>query len=274
MLQNSNLLIISLFTLLIACGGEEQVKKTYDYERTDSLPPQYTTHLGNIRVSIEEVNLLYTSFRVAGYSYNNRFPNSPGKVSGYANTRSQAVNLGIYGADVNYALAFDQHQDVLQYMKSIAELSKMLGIEKAFDEETIKKLTETADTITDKSILLTRAYRHAQDQLHNEERASLVSMIVFGGWLEGIFISSSSLNAKTGTAEINQKVFENLSTFYDVAEMLNAFKEKNKSCAEILVELNEIKGTIEDLIRTRGNFSPDHIDKLHSAVSVLRNKQI
>lgn len=264
-----------IFSLtIISCGGDVQVQKTYDYERSDSLPPQYTTHLGNIRVSIEEVNGLYSLFKKNGYSYNNSILNSAGKASGYSNTKSQAVNLGIYGGDVNYSLSFDQNQDVLNYIKSIAELAKKLGIEKAFDETMIKKLTESTDTTTDKSTLLTRAYRHAQDQLHSEERAAIATMIVFGGWLEGIYIASSNLKSKPGNAEINQKVFENLDTFNDVTEMLKTFKDKNKNCEEIYNELNSISGTIENLIQTKGNFSPENMDMLNTAITGLRNKQI
>ncbi len=264
--------VLSFF--IVSCGGDVQVQKTYDYERSDSLPPQYTTHLGNIRVSIEEVNDLYSLFKKNGYPYNNSILNPAGKASGYSNTKSQAVNLGIYGSDINYSLAFDQNQDVLNYIKSIAELAKKLGIEKAFDENIIKKLTETADTTTNKSTLLTRAYRNAQDQLHNEERAAIVTMIVFGGWLEGIYIASANLKSKPGDAEINQKVFENLDAYNDVTEMLKTFKDKNKNCDEILSELNSISPTIETLIRTKGKFSAENIEMLNSAISGLRNKQI
>lgn len=269
-----NVISIAFSFLIISCGGgDQQVQKVYDYERSDSLPPQYTTHLGNIRVSIEEVNSLNKLFRQNGYSYNNNILNSAGKASGYSNSKSQAVNLGIYGSDVNYALAFDQNQDVLNYVKAIAELAQKLGIEKAFDETLVKKLTEGSDTVSDKSMLLTRAYRHAQDQLHNEERAAIATMIVFGGWLEGIYIASNNLKSKPGNAEINQKIFENLDTFKDVLQMLKAF-EKNKNCAEILSEANEISATIQSLIQTKGNFSAEDISTLNNVISGLRNKQI
>lgn len=274
-MKSFNVISVAFGFFIISCsGGDQQVQKVYDYERSDSLPPQYTTHLGNIRVSIEEVNSLNKLFRQNGYTYNNTTLNSAGKASGYSNTRSQAVNLGIYGADVNYALAFDQNQEVLNYVKAIAELAKKLGIEKAFDETLVKKLTESSDTVSDKSMLLTRAYRHAQDQLHNEERAAIATMIVFGGWLEGIYIASSNLKAKPGNAGINQKIFENLDTFNDVTQMLKVFKEKNKNCAEILSEADEISATIQSLIQTKGNFTSEDISTLNNVISGLRNKQI
>lgn len=268
-------LFFGSFLILSSCGeGEQKVNKEYDYTRSDSLPSQYTTHLGNIRVSIEEVNALNKLFKENSYSYNNSLLNSPSKSSSYSDVRSQAVNLGIFGSDINYCLAYDQNQDVLNYVKAIVELANKLGIEKAFDEALINKLIESGDTITDKSTVLTKAYRHAQDQLHNEERAAIATMIVFGGWLEGIYIASANLKAKSGNAEINGKVFENLDTFHDVYKMLSTFKDKNKNCAEILSEMNEISGTVGNLIQTKGNFSKENIELLHGAISSLRNKQI
>ncbi len=266
-------IIFSLF--FFSCGGGgETVKKIYDYERSDSLPTQYSTHLGNIRVSIEEVNLLNSMFFKSGYQYNSGILNPPGKVSGYSNTKSEAINLGIYGSDLNYSLAFNQNQEVLNCLNSIVELAKKLGIEKAFDETLIKQLTESGDTISDKSTILTKAYRHAQDQLHNEERAAIASLIVFGGWMEGLYIATSNLKSKLGNAEINQKVFENLDTFYDVTEMLKTFKDKNKNCEEILSEISGLFVIVENLINTRGNFSAENIESLNKAIAELRNKLI
>ncbi len=273
-MKNHFFIITIICLLLLACGGEEPQTKTYDYKRADSLPAQYTTHLGNIRVSIEEINRLNSLFKQNGYSYNSSTLNSPAKVSGYSDAKTQAINLGIYGSDVNYALAYDQTQDVLNYLKSIAELAKKLGIEKAFDETLVKKLTENADTTSDKSNLLTKAYRFAEDQLHSEERAAIATMMVFGGWVESIYITSSNLKQKPGSAEINQIAFDHLDTFNDVVEMIKAFEKTNKSCAELLTVVNEIAGTVDNLIRTKGNFSSENIETLYTTISGLRSKLI
>lgn len=259
----------------VSCGGgSEPAQKTYDYERSDSLPPQFSANLGNIRVSIEEMNVLNSLFKQEGHTFQGSIMNSHTKSNGYADAKSQAINIGIYGSDINYALAFEQNQEVMNLLKSIADLAKKLGIEKAFDEALVNKLVNAQDSTVDKSMLLTKAYRHAQDQLHNDERAALTALIVFGGWLEGIHIASSNLKEKPGSTAINQKVFEQLDTFNDVYEMLEIFKEKNKGCAEVLADINEISGAVTSLIRTKGQFSQEDINLLYNTIEGIRKKQI
>lgn len=260
---------------LISCGGDEAVvQKTYDYQKADSLPSEYTSSLGNIRVSIEDGAVLNKMLKDSGYAYNGSVLNSPGKASGYSSSKMQALNLGVYGSDLNYAFAYEQSQDVMNGFKSIIELSKKLGVESAFNQEMIEKLTNAADTSTDKSIMLTRAYRHAQDNLHSNERAALATLMVVGGWIEALYIYTSNLKNKPGTGEINQKVWDHVMTFKDAIKMLTVWKNNgNKDCEEILNDLSSILGgPISPVIESKGNIQPAQIEALHGALSTLRAK--
>lgn len=261
-------------SFMVSCGGDEVVKKTYDYEKADSLPPEYTSSLGNIRVSIEDAAVLNKMLKDNGYSYNASVLNSPGKASGYSNSKMQAMNLGVYGSDLNYAFAYEQSQDVMNGFKSILELAKKLGVESAFNQEMIEKLTNAADTSSDKSIMLTKAYRHAQDNLHSNERAALATLMVVGGWTETLYIYTSNLKGKLGTGEINTKVFEHAMTYKDAITMLTVWKNNgNKDCEEVLNDLTSILGgPISPVIESRGNIQPAHIEALHAALSTFRSK--
>lgn len=259
---------------MVSCGGEEVVKKTYDYEKADSLPPEYTTALGNIRVSIEDANVLNKMLKDNGYSFNSSVLNSPTKASGYSGTKMQSLNLGAYGSDLNYAFAYGQQQEVMSGFKSILELAQKLGVQSAFNQEMIEKITDASDTASDKSILLTKAYRHAQDNLHSNERAALATLMVIGGWTETLFIYTSNLKTKPGTGEINMMVFEHAMTYKDALTMLTVWKNNgNKDCEEVLNDLMMmIGGPISPVIESRGNIQPAHIEALHAALITFRGK--
>lgn len=261
-------------SLLSSCGGEEVVKKTYDYQRADSLPPEYTSSLGNIRVSIEDAAVLSKEFKNAGYPYNSGMLNPTGKASGYSTSKMQALNLGVYGSDLNYSFANEQSQDVMNGLKSILELAKKLGLESAFNPEMIEKLTNAADTATDKSILLTKAYREAQDNLHSNERAALATLMVVGGWVESLYLFSTNLKSKPAPGEINVKVWDHVMTYKDAVQMLTVWKNQgNKDCEEMLNDISTILGgPITEIIRSKGNFSQAQIDGLHAALTTLRGK--
>lgn len=261
-------------SMMVSCGGEEVVKKTYDYEKADSLPPEYTTALGNVRVSIEDAAVLNKMLKDNGYAYNSAVLNSPGKASGYSSSKMQALNLGAYGSDLNYAFSYQQSQDMMNSFKAVLELAKKLGVESAFNQEMLEKLTNTEDTSADKSIMLTRAYRHAQDNLHSNERAALATLMVVGGWTETLFIYTSNLKGKPGTGEINMKVWDHIMTYKDVISMLTVWKNNgNKDCEEVLNDVSSmLGGPISPLIESRGNIQPEQVEGLHTALSALRGK--
>ena len=184
------------------------------------------------------------------------------------------MNLGAYGSDLNYAFAFEQTQDVMSGFKSILELAKKLGVESAFNQEMIEKLTNTADTADDKSLLLTRAYREAEDNLHSNERAALATLMVVGGWTESLYIYTSNLKGKSGTPEINQKVWDHVMTYKDAITMLTVWKNSgNKDCEELMNDLKSaIDGPISPVITSKGNITPAQIDALHTALTTFRGK--
>lgn len=265
--------LIFIGSLFSSCGHEIIAKKEYDYKKADSLPEDYLRELGNIRVSIEEVALLHEVLLEEKYTYNNGILNPSGKYSGYSNSKIQALNLGVYGSDLNYVVAFHQSQDVRNYMDVIIQLSQKLGLESAFNKELIAQLT-SEDTTIDKSMLLTRAFRHAEDNMYSQERAYLATLMVAGGWIESLYLAISILKTKPHNANLNPDIFDNVYTYHNVKKMLRVFEKDCKDCQEVLIELETINGPISELIRSKYSITETQIDNLHKPLAELRNKVI
>jgi hypothetical protein len=272
MKKNLFYLIAGTAVILSSCDGEQTSgPKVYDYEKEDSLNTTYTSNLGNIRVSIEQTAELNKTMKEGGISFNGSVLNSPGKASGYSSSKAQALNLGVYSSDLNYAVAYDQGQDAMNYIKAVMQLSQKLGIEKAFNEEMIQKLSE-ADTTVDKSILLTRAYRHAQDQLQSNQRAQLATLMVVGGWIESLYITTSLLKDKETSGQVKSNVWDIAFAYTNVVEMLEVFKSSNQDCAEVREDIKVLAQPLDDLFRARQNIQTVHIQKVHEAISSVRQK--
>ena len=65
--------------------------------------------------------------------------------SKYQTTRARAINLGIYGTDINYASMFNQTQETLFYVKCAKTLANNLGVMNAFDKETLDRIEGNID---------------------------------------------------------------------------------------------------------------------------------
>lgn len=266
--------ILFAVTTFISCSNKsEEQAIVFDYERADSLPSDYMREIGNIRVSIEQVSLAYNQFKKSNYSYLNSVIHQSSKATSYSTSNVKAIILGIYGADLNYTVSYQQSQEVVNYVDAIFKLSESLGIKNAFNRDIIEQLVKN-DTTIDKSLLLTKAFRQAQLQLHSNDRAHLATLIAFGGWVESLYLMSSTIKSTTFSSVMIPDLFENSYTYFNVKKMLETFRQQYPDCNDMLKELEALENPIEEIISSRYQLTPRHIDNLHAPLQNLRSKLI
>src|SRR6185369_8628162 len=74
----------------------------------------------------------------SGVTYDKSILNPGNKNGQYASDFTQALNLGIYGADLGYVSMYNQTQDALGYLAGVKQLADKLGVSAAFDQQTMK----------------------------------------------------------------------------------------------------------------------------------------
>jgi len=137
--------------LVSGCGGAPQTGTQTKQELRDS---------AKVKASAYEGAMVYYSLpsplEVAYIVENSGINYEPGVLHKtelgvrYSTTRSQAVNLGIYGSDLSYSILFNQQQVALKYLDCIKDLSAGLDV---FDTTSIKKLRAMEENIHDKEKL-------------------------------------------------------------------------------------------------------------------------
>lgn len=264
-------LAIFIALVITSCSHELVSKKEYDYQKADSLPSDYLRELGNIRVSMEEIARLHEILLEEKYTYNNGILNPSSKSTSYSTSKVQALNLGVYGSDLSYVVSFRQPQEARNYIDVVSQLAKKLGLESAFSKELIEQLS-SEDTTIDKSILLTRAFRHAEDNMFSQERAHLATLMVAGGWIESMYLAISILKSKPHNHDLNPDIFNNVYTYHNVKNMLSVFVKECKDCNEVMIDLETINAPINELIQSKYSISEVQINNLYQPLEQIRNK--
>jgi hypothetical protein len=266
----SLLSLVSLSLLMANCGGGDggPVAKTYNYEKADSLSTDYLKELGSVKVNIDLAANLYATLQDQGYEFDKTLLTSPGQQ--YATSKKQALGLGMYSASLAYTAVYEQEQNTQEYLKSIIDLTNKLGIPEAFPEDLLKKLAGS-DTTVNKSILLTKAYITASDQLYSEERATLVTMMVAGGFVEGLLISTGALKVKMNNQEISSGLYEQIYSYDNTIKMLEVFKD-NKDVGEVLTTFKSVNDVIQEAIHTHGRLTLDNVHNLNAAMTNIKSK--
>ena len=141
----------------------------------------------------------------------------------YSTTKSQAINLGIYGSDLSYSILFNQQQVALKYLDCIKELSSGLDVS---DTTSVKKLREMEDNIHDKEKLkkiVAQTFFHSDALLKENSRRPTAIMIVAGMWIESLYIATElSGGDPTTNPSLTRCIVEQGLVFDDLLGMLSS----------------------------------------------------
>jgi hypothetical protein len=144
---------------------------------------------------IETINLLKES----GAEYNMDYLNNVENLKSYSTDDKRALNLGIYGCDLSFAGVFEKAQESILYLKCVNSLSKSLGITEAFNESTNERLEVNKDKKDSVLQIISESFWQADASLKESNRSKTSSLLVVGGWVEGVHVAgqvalASSMN--------------------------------------------------------------------------------
>lgn len=181
----------------------------------------------------------------SGATFNKELINSPDNVSKYTTSKSRALNLGIYGADLSYASIFGQTQEAMKYLQCVKGLTESLGISAAFDTETMnridKSMAKKDERERDDELqqIVSEAYLTANAFLKDNERAKTASLILAGGWVEGLYIAASLSKNTDKNQDLIVMMAEQKFSLENLVALLEAYEE-DQQVAEVLKDMNEL----------------------------------
>jgi len=229
----------------------------------------------------------------SGATYNEELLNPIENASKYNTTKSMALNLGIYSTDLSYASLFDQTQATIKYMTVSKKMAEGLGILNAIDNSVIEKLEEN---INNRDVILetiSETFLNTNSILQEDDRVAVGSIILVGGWIEGLYIATSLVDdiKKVDNEMVDRIVDQKLSlqTVLKLLEQSNSnadVKELYADMVELEKVYNEVKITVSDVkvvqdgkanvatLKSKNvtTVSPEAFKKLKTKVLELRKK--
>jgi hypothetical protein len=200
----------------------------------DTLREQYRTLIWSVPLSFDLLHRL----TLAGTSYNPDLPNPISALSHYNQSNTQALNLGVYGADMTYLISLGEFREFPSHMRAIRQLTDALGVSSALDDDALARF---GDRNTNKDTLqsgINRSYRKIDKTLANNDRLEIAALVVCGGWIEGLYLSSSSMEAG-GSAAVHQLLSEQKKHLPRLIRLMTYFKSEPFSGIE--AELQNIQ---------------------------------
>jgi hypothetical protein len=289
-------IIIALFSLsLWSCNdgavNDESITNA-EVSADDSIEPseESVTKVKEILHSVPSPLDMAAILKKSGAGYDADFLNKVRNVNEYSSAQQQALNLGVYGADLSYASIFNQNQESILYLSCTKKLADKLGLSKAFNDEVIERMEMNVDNRDSLLTIISDTYYNLDSYLKENDRDHISAMIIAAGWIEGLYLgtqiasSSESVSPKLMQRIAEQKIsLENLVALvmsYNTSGSLDFILDDLEQISEAYenVSINESKNTVtegEDGVtqiggKTEIDISAQDLEKLTKIVSEIR----
>lgn len=189
---------------------------------------------------------LSAMMKKSGAGYNKNYLNDPEKYSYYNTSFEQALNLGIYGADLGYSNLYEENQQSILYVGAIKELVDELRIGQFFNFETIERLAEKRDL--DSLILLsTQNFNDVNEYFQEQQRSGLSVLMITGGWIESLFIANEVYENNLENIELKETIGEQKIVLEKIIELLSHYEGSSEDFDQLFTDMGSLMQAFNDV---------------------------
>lgn len=242
----------------------------------------------NIFTPTDMSNLIneYSSF------YKSSLVNSLNNMPKYTQSTAKALNIGVYGADLNYLWVFEQNQQAASYVSTIQKLADQMGIPSNYIQHIAEKGETYSNNIDSLKSIARSAYKDLTGYLNDCGRGNSAALVLLGGWVETLYIAVnmySQPDAKMVSRIATQKfslaiiinLLQNQQNDIDVASYLVMLRKLRKAFDEFVICVPQGCMTIDTankriIIRDNGDlqFEIEQIKNIRQITNDIRSMMV
>lgn len=235
-------LFISILSMTSCKDKARKDQKKIEFSKVDSLKGQIESNVYPLPTSAEVIKML--SDLEVGYIFG--ISNPVENTKKYFNSKSRAINMGVYGADLSYATLYNISQSVIDYLDAIRSLSSELNMSKIYDQSLYDKIKMNIDNKDELVKILTNAFDNTYKYLVDNEQEPLALLVVGGAWVEGMYLTTHVSEAAYQIAGISKNLLEQKKSFLIYLDITKPY-ENDPMVGDLLKKLEPIKIVYEGL---------------------------
>ena len=262
---------ISVVTFTTACrqSTQKEGEQNSDMDMVDQ--KNIEQELKDIANTLPEPFQLYSILENIGATYMGNILNPPDNAEKYFTQKSKAINVGIYAADLAYAVTYSKNDDIKTYSVVLKSLLDDLGLKfdyTAFQSEIMKQELVNKDTLIK---YLSKVYVETYEFLYKENSPSFAVLMVAGAWTEGLYIASHISEETYQNYEIVKIIYDQGKSLNKLVEILGRYTEEDELIGTYYNAFFKLK-TLYD--NTDGSLTEEQLNDIISTIEVIRDTMI
>jgi|GEM_PF-1402731 len=208
----------------------------------------------------------------SGMPYRKDLLNPESNVTRYNTAEGQAVNIGVYGADMAYIIAFERLGESGPYLRCVRQLADAVVIPTVFNESKMKRYQISANNRDSMQTIMFSSYQEIDSTLQNSERFVLAALVVTSGWIESLYLTTQHLN-QTPQSESTLLLYEMLNEQQqhtdDVISMLSMFPKDS-----LFIGLHDDIEDLKKMSSPAKEYTPEELEKVTNQIAAIRRKLV
>lgn len=205
-----------------------------------------------------------------------------------------SILLGLYSTDLNYCILSSKKKETLEELNAVISLAKQIHLDAVINESTKHRVEYNLDNRDSMQVIIGSTFWKMETIMKENDRDALSSLIVAGGWLEGLYLACELAEINPDNSLIQQIIADQKYTISNLNELLSFFvydEEINESIISPLKNIEKLfdqikkdeyvettsdnKEFLDDLIIGKYfklKFTPEIISSIHSSIETVRNE--
>ena len=198
--------------------------------------------------------------------------NDAKKSDSYFTEKQQAENLGIYTADLAYAITYNQKDQVKNYFKACEDLIQKLDFTAAFDRNLPDQIENNMDNKDSLVNIITKMVENTYSYLNQHGKQKISYLTLAGTAIEGLYLTTHISNNTFQNPEIIKAILFQKEPLMKLQKMIEPLKksEKVQDAYNGIEKINSIYALEEG----NSSMTQKQIEQLTKTVSDLRNEWI
>ncbi len=247
MLKNV-LIVLFIVLLVISCKSGGDKSETLEIDESELVE-------GDLEISKETIDDIIQSVsspvemaalvKDLGIKFSNKYLAPTDHVDEISTSFKQALNLGIYAADLGYLNMYNKTASVIEYISAIKTLADEIRVGQFFDFTTLKRLAQNYQNLDSLMYLSLRSFNEMDQYLRDNDRSSLSALIITGVWIEGLYLATQ-VASEAPHPELAERIGEQKIILEKLILIINNFSKDNQF-KNLLGELNRINALYKDV---------------------------
>lgn len=273
-MKKSYLLFVGIIALsyiaVVSCSNENTKKENKDLEQPQNVvsSEKIAEDVDKIVKEIPTPFELTTLLNKAGASYIIDICNKPDNKDKYGTSKSKAINLGVYSADLCYASTYNKKQEITLFLAATQSLTEKLEIANVYNAsivERIKKNTNNKDSLIN---IISSTFVTTYEILNKSNKMHITALTMAGGCIEGIYLATQLASFAKDSKELKNIIVKQKEQLTKVSSLLGLLKD-NQDVKETFDKINELKAIFDGVTDT---LTDDQFSQISKKAETIRNE--